>query len=179
MKRQEVYLSVRVDTDEDLEHVAERVGQALGCTFAEGEFHRWYAQVAHVFGLKLSLVAVRGIGGKKVAKLVSSVAEKGFRHAPDGGDEVEYEDVDISAYLVDFLTVRTDSQWYRPTPEDLAAERESVRGFDDWLGQVGPHTTIDEEQEFPGRRRFGPRSRAVGARPPEVGAAGQNEPRSR
>ncbi|MEV0116903.1 hypothetical protein AB0H77_27290 [Streptomyces sp. NPDC050844] len=155
-KRQKVYFSVRVDTEETpekpvkaLEQVAERVGQALNCTFAEGEFQRWYAQVADVFGLKLSVAGVGGIGGKSVAKLVGEVAEKGFRYAPDGSDQVEYDRVDISAYMVDLLTIRTGLEWYQPTPEDLAAERGAAGRFHDRLGQVGPQGwTSDDEERF-------------------------------
>ncbi len=149
MKRQEIYFDIRVDTGEALEHVAARVGQALGCAFAEGEFQRWYAQVAYVFGLKLSVVGVAGIGGKEVAKLVGDVAEEGFLYAPDGSDMVEYDRVGISDYVVDLLTIRTGLQWYRPTPEDRAAEREAARGFDDMLGGVGPQGwTTDDEEKF-------------------------------
>jgi hypothetical protein len=99
MKRQKIHFSARVDTDEELEQVATRVEQALNCMFAEGEFQRWYAQVANVFGLKISVSGVWGIGGKKVAKLYGEVAEKGFLYAPDGSDDVEYDRVDISAYV--------------------------------------------------------------------------------
>ena len=138
MKRQVIFLDVRVDTDETLEQVAARVGQALGCVFARGEFQRWYAQVAYVFDLKLSLVAEHGIGGKNVAKMVAAVAEEGFIYAPDGsGDTAEHDRVDISPYIVDLLTIRTGLQWYQPTEEDRAAEHEAARGFDDWLGGIG------------------------------------------
>ncbi|MFI7128831.1 hypothetical protein ACIBQ1_24220 [Nonomuraea sp. NPDC050153] len=138
MKRQEIRFSARLDTDEALEQVAARVGQALNCTFARGEFQRRHAQVAYVFGLKLSVVGEYGIGGKKVAKLLGEVAEEGFLYAPDGSDSVEYDEVDTSAYVVDLLTIRTKLQWYRPTAEDHAAERAAARGIDDWHGQVGP-----------------------------------------
>jgi hypothetical protein len=137
MKRQEISFSARVDTDEELEQVAARVGQALNCPFVEGEFQRWYAQVADVLGLKISVSGVSGIGGKKVAKLYGEVAEEGFLYAPDGGDAVESDQVDISAYVVDLLTIRTGLQWYRPTPEDYAAERRAARVFHDMLGGVG------------------------------------------
>jgi hypothetical protein len=154
MKRQKIHFSVRVDTDETLEtvkaleQVAAGVGRALNCTFAEGEFQRWYAQVADVFGLKLSVAGVAGVGGKSVAKLVGEVAEKGFLFAPDGSDDVEYDRVDISAYLVDLLTIRTGLRWYRPTDDDLAAERKAAAGFDDMLGGVGTQgwTSADEER---------------------------------
>lgn len=146
MKRQKIRFSARVDTDEELEQVATRVGQALNCTFAEGEFQRWYAQVANVFGLKISVSGVWGIGGKKVAKLIGEVAEKGFLYAPDGSDDVEDELADISAYVVDLLTIRTGLQWYRPTPDDYDAERTAARGFDDMLGGVGSQgPAIDDE----------------------------------
>ncbi|MEU4999358.1 hypothetical protein [Streptomyces sp. NPDC021622] len=155
-KRQKIHFSVRVDTDETperpvkaLEQVATSVGRALNCTFAEGEFQRWYAQVADVFGLKLSVAGVGGIGGKSVAKLVGAVAEKGFRYAPDGSGQVEYDRVDISAYMVDLLTIRTGLEWYQPTPEDLAAERGAAGRFDDRLGQVSPQGwTRDDEEKF-------------------------------
>lgn len=154
MKRQKIYFSVRVDTDETpepvqaLEQVAARVGQAMNCTFAEGEFQRWYAQVADVFGLRLAVTGVGGVGGKNVAKLVGSVAEKGFRYAPDGSGLAEIDRVDISAYVVDLLTIRTGLQWYQPTEEDLAAERKAAAGFDDMLGGVGTQgwTSADEER---------------------------------
>lgn len=148
MKRQDIYLSARVDTDEEMAQLAARVGQALNCAFAPGEFQRWHAQVANVFGLKLSVVGVSGIGGKNVAKLIGEVAEEGFLYAPDGSDDVEYDEVDISAYVVDLLTIRTGLQWYRPTAEDYAAEREAERGIDDWHGGVGAQgwTTADEER---------------------------------
>ncbi|TYB56606.1 hypothetical protein FXF51_43300 [Nonomuraea sp. PA05] len=138
MKRHKIFLSVRADTDEALEQVAARVGQAMTCTFVRGEFQRWHAQVAEVFGLRLALVGEYGISDKKVAKLVGVVAEKGFRHALDGDGPIEYERVDISAYVVDLLTIRTGLRWYRPTAEDLAAEGAAARGIDDWHGQVGP-----------------------------------------
>jgi hypothetical protein len=149
MRRQKISFSARVDTDEELEQVAARVGRALNCTFAEGEFQRWYAQVANVFGLKISVSGVGGIGGKKVAKLCGGVAEEGFLYAPDGSDDVEYDRVDISAYVVDLLTIRTGLQWYRPTPEDYAAERAAARGFDDMLGGVGSRrSATDDEKKF-------------------------------
>jgi hypothetical protein len=149
MKRQKISFSARVDTDEELEQVATRVGQALNCTFAEGEFQRWYAQVADVFGLKISVSGVWGIGGKKVAKLYGEVAEKGFLYAPDGSDDVESDRVDISAYVVDLLTIRTGLQWYRPTPDDYDAERTAARGFDDMLGGVGSQgPATDDEKQF-------------------------------
>lgn len=136
MKRQKIHFIVRVDTDEELERVAARVGRALNCTFAEGEFQRWYAQVAYVFGLKISVSGV-DIGSKKVVKLTGGVAEEGFLYAPDGSGDVEYDRVDISAFVVDLLTIRTGLQWYRqPTPEDHAAERRAVGAFDDMLGGV-------------------------------------------
>ncbi|SDP44341.1 hypothetical protein SAMN05192558_10960 [Actinokineospora alba] len=148
MKRQKIYFSARLDTDEELGQVAARVGQALNCTFARGEFQRGRAEVSKVFGLKISLVGVFGIGGKDVVKLVGSVGENGFLYAPDGSDQVEYDRVDISDYLVDLLTIRTGLQWYRPTPEDRAAERKAARGYDDWLGGVGTQgwTSADEEK---------------------------------
>lgn len=134
MKRHEIHLDVRADTDEGLEQVAERVGQALNCAFAEGEFQDWYAQVANVFGLALVLVAANGVGGKKVAKLMGEVDEEDVLHSSDGSDQVEYDRVDISSYVVDLLTIRTGLRWYRPTAEDYAAEREARSGFDNWLG---------------------------------------------
>nr|CEL16526.1 hypothetical protein [Kibdelosporangium sp. MJ126-NF4] len=151
MKRQEVYIDVRTDTSETMEHMAAHVGQALDCTFTRGEFQRRRAQVAYALGLKLSLVRVRGTGRKKVAKLVGDVAEDGFLYAPDGSDQVEYDRVDISAYIVDLLTIRTGLHWYRPTTEDYAAEQKEAGAYDDWLGGAGPQTTIDEEKEFPDR----------------------------
>ncbi|WP_133794329.1 hypothetical protein [Actinokineospora alba] len=154
MKRQVIHFNARVDIErtpvpvEALEQVGARVGQALNCTFAEGEFQRWYAQVAGVFGLKISLVGVTGIGGKSVAKLVGAVSEDGFLYDSDGGNQVEYDRVDISAYIVDLLTIRTGLQWYQPTPDDYAAERKAARGFDDMLGGVGTQgwTSADEEK---------------------------------
>jgi hypothetical protein len=148
MKRQKIHFALRADTDEALEQVAARVGQALNCTFAVGEFQRWYAQVASVFGLELSVVGVSGIGGKNVAKLVGEVAEEGFLYAPDGSDLVEYDRVDISAYMVDLLTMRTGLRWYRPTPDDYAAEREAARGIGDWLGGVSRGWTTADEERF-------------------------------
>jgi hypothetical protein len=149
MRRQKISFSARVDTDEELEQVAARVGRALNCTFAEGEFQRWYAQVANVFGLEISVSGVGGIDGKKVAKLCGEVAEEGFLYAPDGSDDVEYDRVDISAYVADLLTIRTGLQWYRPTPEDYAAERAAARGFDDMLGGVGSRrSATDDEKKF-------------------------------
>lgn len=163
-KRQKIYFSVRVDTVETpvpvhaLEQVAACVGRALNCTFAEGEYQRWYAQVADVFGLTVSVAGVGGIGGKSVAKLVGEVAEKGFRYAPDGSVEVEYDRVDISAYMVDLLAIRTGLEWYQPTPEDLAAERRAAGIFDDFLGQVGPQGwTRDDEEKYSDRDRRGGR----------------------
>ncbi|MFD1051676.1 hypothetical protein ACFQ1S_42050, partial [Kibdelosporangium lantanae] len=113
-KWHKIRFSARVDTDETMKQVAARVGQALGCTFAKGEFQRWYAEVAYVFGLKISIIGVGGVGGKNVAKLVGEVSEHAFRYAPDGSDDVDHERVDISAYVVDLLTVRTGLRWYRP-----------------------------------------------------------------
>lgn len=140
---------MKVDTGARLGCVAARVGQSLNCTFVEGEFQRWYAQVAYVLGLKLSVVGVAGIGGKDVAKLVGSVTEKGFRYATDGSGLAEIDRVDISDYMVDLLTIRTGLQWYRPTPEDRAAERAAAGRFDDMLGGVGTQRwTTDDEEKF-------------------------------
>ena len=135
-KRQQLYFSVRVDTDETptpaeaLQRVAAHVGEALGCTFAEGEYQRWYAQVANILGLRLALAGVAGAGGKPVAKLVGAVDEKG----PAAQGEPDH--VDISAYVADLLTIRTGLQWYQPTPEDRAAEGAAAARFDDFLGGV-------------------------------------------
>jgi hypothetical protein len=148
MGRQVIELDVRADTDEALTDVAALVGQALDCTFAEGEYQRWYAQVAFVFGLKLSLSGRAGIGGKKVAKLVSNIGEPGLKHAPDGS-RIERDSVDISDYIVDLLTVRTGLQWYVPTAEDRKAEAKSAGRFDDWLGGLGGEAwSSDDEERF-------------------------------
>lgn len=152
MKRQKIRLSARVDTDEALEEVAARVGQALSCTFDKGEFQRRNAQVAYVFGLKLSLVTEYGVGDKKVAKLVGSVTEKGFRYTPDGSGLAEFDRVDISAYVVDLLTIRTGLQWYQPTPEDYAAEQSAGRGINDWHGGVGSRGWTADDEEKSGDR---------------------------
>lgn len=148
MNRQAIYIDVRADTDEHPEQVAARVGRALDCTFTEGEHQRWYAQIAHVFGLRLALVGRAGIGGKKVAKLVSQVAEHGLLHAPDGSGRIERDRVDISPYIADLLTLRTGLRWYQPTAEDRAAENKAASRFDDFLGGVGaePWTSDDEER---------------------------------
>jgi hypothetical protein len=148
VRRQKIRFSARLDTDEDMPQIAARLGQALGCAFTRGEFARWPAQVADVFGLRISVMGVGGIGGKNVAKLVGEVGERGFLYAPDGSDDVEYERVDISDYVVDLLTIRTGLPWYRPTDADYAAEREAARGLDDWLGGVGSQgwTSADEER---------------------------------
>lgn len=148
MGRQVINLDVRADTTEALEHVAALVGQALNCAFAEGEHQRWYAQVASVFGLKLSLVGRSGIGGKHVAKLVSKIDEPALIHAPDGGGRIEHDDADISAYIADLLTVRTGLHWYLPTAEDRAAEAKAAARFDDYLGGVtgGGWSSADEER---------------------------------
>jgi hypothetical protein len=146
MKRQKIHFSVRLDTEESLERVATRIGQALNCTFVEGEFQGWYAQVAHVLGLKISVSGV-DLGGKKVARLVGAVAEEGFLYAPDGSDDVEYDRVDISAYVVDLLTIRTGLQWYRPTREDRAAEGRVVAEFDDVLGGVSSQASVTDDDK--------------------------------
>ncbi|RSM80013.1 hypothetical protein DMH04_30930 [Kibdelosporangium aridum] len=135
MKRQVIYLDVRVDTEETLEQVATRVGQALDCTFTEVEQPKnRYPYVAEVFGLKLRLLGVRGIDGKKVSKLVGHVSESGFRSPGKGLSE--HDQVDVSAYIVDLLTMRTGLQWYQPTVEDRAAENKWSAAYDDWLGGV-------------------------------------------
>ena len=152
MGRQVIHLDVRadtaVDTTEALEQVAALVGSALNCTFAEGEYQRWYAQVALVFGLKLSLAGRSGIGGKQVAKLVSNIAEPGLKLAPDGSGPIEQDRVDISAYIADLLTVRTGLQWYLPTAEDRRAEAKAAFQFDEQLrgGAGGSWSSADEER---------------------------------
>lgn len=146
MKRQTPFVDVRTDTGEHPEQVAARVGPALECTFAAGEFQKGYAQVANVFGLKLSLVAVTGAGGKDVVKLVGGVAERGFVYGPDGA-VAEHDRVDISDYVVDLLNLRTDLRWYRPTAEDRAAEAEAARGYDDWLGGGWTRGWSSEDEE--------------------------------
>lgn len=156
MGRQVVFINVRadtkVDTTEAMEQVAALVGQALNCTFAEGEYQRWYAQLAFVFGLKLSLAGRSGIGGKQVAKLVSNIDEPGLIHAPDGSGRIEHDRVDISAYIADLLTVRTGLQWYLPTAEDRLAEGKASAAFDDFLGGVGGEGRSSADEE-----RFGDR----------------------
>jgi hypothetical protein len=152
MGRQVIHLDVRadtaVDTTEALEQVAALVGSALNCTFAEGEYQRWYAQVALVFGLKLSLAGRSGIGGKQVAKLVSNIAEPGLKLAPDGSGPIEQDRVDISGYIADLLTVRTGLQWYLPTAEDRRAEAKAAFQFDEQLrgGAGGSWSSADEER---------------------------------
>ncbi|WP_185845924.1 hypothetical protein [Kibdelosporangium aridum] len=44
--------------------------------------------------------------------------------------------MDISAYIVDLLTMRTGLQWYQPAAEDRAAENKWSAAHDDWLGGV-------------------------------------------
>ncbi|GAB3895030.1 hypothetical protein GCM10029964_074330 [Kibdelosporangium lantanae] len=92
-----------------------------------------------------------GVGGKNVAKLVGEVSEHAFRYAPDGSDDVDHERVDISAYVVDLLTVRTGLRWYRPTGADYAAERKAARGLTDWLGGIGAEGWTSEDEERFGR----------------------------
>lgn len=123
------------------------MGQALNCTFAEGEYQRWYAQVASVFGLKLSLVGRSGVGGKDVAMLVSSIDEPRLEQVPDGS-RIDYESVDVSSYIADLLTVRTGLRWYLPTAEDRAAEGIAAWQLYDFLGGVGgePWSSADEER---------------------------------
>lgn len=147
MGRQVIGLDVRADTSEHLEQLAERVGQALSCTFAEGEHQRWYAQVASVFGLKLYLVGRSGIGGKEVAKLISNIGEPGLKRASDGS-RIELDEVDISAYIADLLTVRTGLQWYLPTAEDRLAESKAAFAFDDFVHGTGAEgwSSADEER---------------------------------
>jgi hypothetical protein len=152
MRRQIIDLDVRADTAVDstqaLEHVAALVGQALNCTFTEGEHQRWYAQVAFAFGLKLSLVGRSGIGGKQVAKLMSNIGEPGLIHAPDRR-RIELDEVDISAYVADLLTVRTGLQWYLPTAEDRLAESKAAFAFDDFVhGTGGEGWSSDDEEHF-------------------------------
>jgi hypothetical protein len=135
MKRQVIYLDVRADTKEADEQIATLVGQALNCTFAEIEQPKnHYPQVAYVFGLKLRLIGVQGIDRKYAVKLVGYVDEDGFRTPGKGLSQ--HDQVDISAYIVDLLTMRTGLQWYQPTAEDRAAENKSSSAYDDWLGGV-------------------------------------------
>lgn len=148
MKRKKIYFDIRADTDEALEQVAARVGQALNCTFDKGEFQRWHAQVAYIFGLKIAVVGEYGVGDKKVARLVGGITKKGFRYALGGSGFAEYDRGDITASLVDLLTIRTGLQWYQPTAEDYVAERAAARGIDDWHGGIGSQgwTSADEEK---------------------------------
>ncbi|MEO3824836.1 hypothetical protein [Actinomadura sp. B10D3] len=149
MKRQAIYLDVRADTDEHPGQVAARVGRALDCTFAEGEHLGWYAQIAHVFGLKLVLVGRAGIGGKNVIKVTSQLAEADFLRTPDGNGRFEQDRVDISPYITVLLTLRTGLLWYQPTAEDRAAENKAASRFDDFLGGVGTDSwTSDDEERF-------------------------------
>lgn len=157
MGRQVIFINVRTDTEAGdkgkLEHIASLVGQALNCTFAEGEYERWYAQLAFVFGLEVALVGRAGIGGKKVAKLVANVDERKLYTAPDGS-LIEHDRVDISEYIVDLLTARTGLQWYVPTAEDRMAEGKASARFDDWLGGVGGGGwSNDDEEHFRDRHR--------------------------
>ncbi|SFO66574.1 hypothetical protein SAMN04489713_108234 [Actinomadura madurae] len=147
MKRQIIHFDVRADTDEHPGQVAAQVGQALDCTFTEGEHLGWYAQLAYAFGLKLVLVGRAGIGGKKVIKLTSQLATGDFLRTPDGNARYEQDRVDISPYMTALLTLRTGRRWYQPTPEDRAAENKAASRFDDFLGGVGtnPWTTVEEE----------------------------------
>lgn len=148
MSKQEIYINIRADTSENLEQVATLVGQALNCTFAEGEYERWYAQVATVFGLEMALVGRSGVGGKDVAKLVAAVDEPGLIHAPDGS-VIERDRLDISAYVADLLTVRTGLQWYLPTAEDRLAESKAAFAFDDFIhGTGGEGWSSDDEERF-------------------------------
>ncbi|MFC0111704.1 hypothetical protein [Kibdelosporangium aridum] len=145
-KRQVIHLDVRADTDETLEQVATRVGQALNCTFAEVEQPKnWYPHVAEVFGLKLRLIGVVGIDRKKVAKLVGYVSDRGFYVSGKGLSE--HDQVDISAYIADLLTMRTGLQWYRPTAEDRAAEGRWASAYDDWLGGIEDQRRIQDLYE--------------------------------
>jgi hypothetical protein len=135
MKRHAIDFDVRLDTDDDLQLVAARVGLALDCTFVRGEPGRWDEQRAYVFGLGLAMGNATGIGRKRVVKLHGAVAAQGFGYAPDGSYTVEYDFIDISAYIVDLLAVRTELEWYRPTPEDLAAEHRFRKfDMDEYLG---------------------------------------------
>nr|WP_042185109.1 hypothetical protein [Kibdelosporangium sp. MJ126-NF4]CEL16527.1 hypothetical protein [Kibdelosporangium sp. MJ126-NF4]CTQ90480.1 hypothetical protein [Kibdelosporangium sp. MJ126-NF4] len=135
MKRQVLHLDVRADTTETKDEVAARVGRALNCAFTEVERPKnHYPRVATVLGLELRLTDERGINRKSVVKLDGYVTERGFR--TPGRGLGEHASVDISAYIVDLLTMRTGLQWYRPTAEDRAAEGKASAAYDDWLGGV-------------------------------------------
>ncbi|CAM3575934.1 hypothetical protein KIPE111705_14940 [Kibdelosporangium persicum] len=146
MRRQVICLDVRVDTGETQEQVATRVGRALNCTFTEVEQPKnRYPHVATVFGLRLRLIGALGIGRKEVCKLVGHVTDEGFRTPGKGLSE--HDQVDISAYVVDLLTMRTGLRWYQPTAEDRAAENKWAAAYDDWLGGVDDQRRIQDLYE--------------------------------
>jgi hypothetical protein len=146
MKRHVINISVRVDTEEPIEQTAARVGQALGCTFAEVEYQKnRHGHVAYVLGFRLRLEWAQGIGRKAVTRLTGIINDKDVRNAPDGAGSAENVDADISPYIVDLLTMRTGLRWYQPTAEDVLFENRVSAAYDDWLGGVGSEWTQSYE----------------------------------
>lgn len=87
------------------------------------------ALISEALGVRMALAPWRGVGGKRVFWLHGDVIEPGFLDGPED-EPLEFDQVDISAYMVDLLNMRTPYRWYIPTSADLDAENEHGRALD-------------------------------------------------
>lgn len=133
IRRTETDFAIRTDDAAVLEEIAGTLALALGCSFTKGKFRKMPALVAESLGVTISLTPWRGVGNKKIFRLHGDVLEPGFV-AETVTEPVEIERIDISAYMVDLLNIRTPYRWYIPTLADLDAENEHAIAVDRALG---------------------------------------------
>jgi hypothetical protein len=123
MKRVVLEFSVRSKDARTLDEMADLVGAALGCNFADGEFRAVPARVATVLGMHVGLYRWRGQNDESIIRLHTDIVDGRFFESPDG-ESLRLAGFDISEAIVDLLEVHGAGTWYVPSAADVAAEVE-------------------------------------------------------
>jgi hypothetical protein len=100
--------------------MGERVGKALGCTFAESEdrmFEPGEALEASVLGLHITLSCAPGQTGERTYALIG-----GVRDDVDAEWDIGMPVISISRYLLGVLTILDAEGWYIASDAELRAE---------------------------------------------------------
>jgi len=134
MDQQRLRFDVRAATGEDLGRTAARIERALNLTFTEREWDDRPAYWGDGLGFGLRLTAAGGGEVQLVAYTKIDVSSP-------------FTEVDISPYVAGLMTTLTRLDWYAPSAEQIADEREASRLATMWSDQWS-HTDEERSREL-------------------------------
>jgi len=133
MDQQRLHFDVRAATGEAMGQVAARIGRALNLTFTEREWDDRPAHFGSGLGFGLRLTAAGTYDNPEVQLVAYTRVDVSF----------PFTEVDISPYVAGLLTTLTRLDWYVPSAEQIADEREAYRLATLWSDQW---SRTDEER---------------------------------